>query len=103
MFRQRSEDPPLCMLGVRIECRSDARQLAWLLERCGAAPIRAAAVRRTLGLAPRPAAIAAELDLRIPDQSDLPDLPELPWQPEPGWTRFAPLRSRRRREAVHPA
>jgi hypothetical protein len=88
MFMQPSENPPLWMLGVRIECAADARQLAWLVERCGVARIRAAAVRRTLGLAPRPGAIAAELELRIPDPQDLPELA---------------LRSRHRRELVHPA
>ncbi len=103
MFMQRSESPPLWMLGVRIECADDARQLTWLVERCGVARIRAAALRRTLGLAPRPAAIAAELELDIPDSPDLPDLPEFARRPDLGWNRLVPLRSWCRRELAGPA
>lgn len=61
-WRQRQEtEQPLWQLGVRLENPGDARQLAWLVRRCGAARVRAAAIRRAAGLAPRPQAVAAEL------------------------------------------
>ena len=102
MFMQPSENPPLWMLGVRIECAADARQLVWLVERCGVARVRAAALRRTLGLAPRPAAIAAELELRIPDPPDLADVRQVARRADQGWNRLMPLRSWYRRELVRP-
>lgn len=66
MFRRMSEESTLWRLGVRLETAVDAEQLGWLVRRCGANQVRLAAVRRTVRLAPRPAAVAAELRLELP-------------------------------------
>ena len=74
MFRRMSEELTLWRLGVRLETAADAEQLGWLVRRCGAQQVRLAALRRTLRLAPRPAAVAAELRLELPAElrEDLP-------------------------------
>ena len=80
MFRRMSDELTLWRLGVRLETAADAAQLGWLVRRCGANRVRLAAVRRTVRLAPRPAAVAAELRLELPSelQQDLrADYPEL--------------------------
>ncbi len=74
MFRRMSDELTLWRLGVRLETAADAAQLGWLVRRCGANRVRLAALRRTVRLAPRPAAVAAELRLELPAelQQDLP-------------------------------
>lgn len=62
---EREMEPPLWRLGVRIESEGDARQLAWLVRRCGQARVREAARKRTADLAPRPLAVAAELRIDL--------------------------------------
>ncbi len=68
-FRQRIDEQPLWRLGVRIDTPEDLEQLAWLVQCRGAARVRAAALRRTALLAPRPPAVADELHLTLPAQA----------------------------------